>query len=1465
MTKANSSPPAAWAMLAVLCLTAAHAQTSVGLPPGVKAVWDVAKSYRETTPTRERICINGLWRWQPAAENISRVPTAAWGYYKVPACWPGAQDYMQGDYQTLYTDPSWEHTNLREVQSAWYERTITIPNDWAGRRISLGMEYLNSYAEIYIDGQKVGDLRFPAGHVDLSGVVRPGATHVLSILVVAMPLKAVMESYNDTNTAKKKKGNVERRGLCGDVWLIGEPTEARLSDVRIDTSFRQRQITFQAGLQGLAADGRYKLRARISEEGRRVAEFTGTEFSGNDVKDGRAAFTASWLPPKLWDINSPQNQYDAELSLLDANGNAVDIATPVRFGFREFWIEGRDFYLNGTRIYLSLVPLDNAQVGAALATYAAAKESFLRLKSFGINFLYTHNYGCEPGSHLSFAEILRAADDTGMLVALSQPHFSQYDWDSPDADQTNGYARHAAFYVQVAGSHPSVVCYAMSHNATGYNEDTNPLMIDGLSDPRDQWSARNTARALRCEAIVKRLDPSRIVYHHSSGNLSSMYTLNFYLNFMPIQELDDWFEHWATMGIKPLVLVEYGVPFGWDWTMYRGWYNGKREFGSAAVPWEYCIAEWDAQFLGDAAYKISEMEKANLRWEAKQFRDGRLWHHWDYPYPVGDPRFDEIQPVQAAYTTDNWRAFRTWGLSGNSPWEHDRFWRLRDGFQHERQNLPIDWDNLQRPGYSPDYIDKTYARFDLAYERSDWVALPAAHSLMRNNMPLLGWIAGKPEHFTAKDHTFYPSETVERQLIIINNSRQTVTCNASWSANLKPPVSGTKQVVIPTGEQARVPVQINLPDGPSWDNYQITANFEFSTGESQQDVFKFQVIPHLAAPRLHSKIALFDPSGQTIQLLAGIGITAQPVSADADLSDFDVLLIGKGALTVDGPGPDLKRVRDGLKVVVFEQTADVLEKRLGFRVEEYGLRLAWPRVPDSPLLAALTAENLHDWRGSSTLLPATLAYTLSQHYNGAPTVTWCGLEVPRVWRCGNWGNVASVMIEKPHRGDFLPIIDGGYALQYSPLLEYREGRGMVLFCQMDVTARTEREPVAETLLHNILDYVDSWQPIPRRDAVYVGQRQGRVWLQACGINPAPYMGVIPATNQVLVVGPAGGLELGAQAPAIGSWITAGGPVLYLGVGETPANAFLPFKVTMQPIEHISVYFPPFGAGSLLAGVGSGDVYNRDPLKWPQLASGATTYGDGVLASKGNVVFCQTPPFMVSKEMGTDTFNRRRTFEHTSFAVNRLLGNMGVSGTTPLLARFADPVGESKEPSVVKNGDFSVDSNGAGVADQWEFSASAKGAVCSRDALPGSDGGYAQVIEVPPVENGAKAPEIMIAQQDLPIQGSNWYRLSLRTRAEGLTSREISWTVQNTANWNALFDYKNITPKTEWETNSFILQAKDTAVKGTKFQIWFTGTGKLWLADVRLQPVPDPTAGRWLDGLYLTRPTEWDDPYRFFGW
>ena len=134
------------------------------------------------------------------------------------------------------------------------------------------------------------------------------------------------------------------------------------------------------------------------------------------------------------------------------------------------------------------------------------------------------------------------------------------------------------------------------------------------------------------------------------------------------------------------------------------------------------------------------------------------------------------------------------------------------------------------------------------------------------------------------------------------------------------------------------------------------------------------------------KLALFDPKGETGKLLASLNVRFQSVEATADLSPYEVLLIGKEALTSGGPGPDVTRVRTGLKVIVFEQTAKVLEQRFGFRVAEYGLRQVFPRVPKHPLLAGLTADHLRDWHGDATLLPPRLQYTLRPRYG--PTVSW---------------------------------------------------------------------------------------------------------------------------------------------------------------------------------------------------------------------------------------------------------------------------------------------------------------------------------------------------------------------------------------------------------------------------------------------------------------------------------------------
>ena len=1477
-----------------------NAQPDARLPQGVRAIWDVSKAYRETTPTRERICINGLWRWQPVENRTDKVPTVGWGYFKVPGPWPGTiGGYMWRESQTHYPHPNWKDKELSKVDMAWYQREFTIPKEWAGRRISVYMEYLNSYAAVYVDGMNLGEVHFPGGEVEIASACRPDSKHVLSLCVVAMPLNAEIVSYADAGGASRAKSQVARRGLCGDVFLVSKPADECITDVRVDTSVRQWEITFEAAVQELKPDQTYSLTAYIIDNGRKVKDFKSKPFKVADLKKDRFAFTNQWKPAKLWDVHTPQNMYDLELSLLDSDGNALDTYQTVRFGFREFWIDGRDFWLNGTRFYCFAVPLDNAQIGATAACYDGARESMLRLKTLGVNTVYTHNYDCLPGSHLGFAEILRAADDVGMLVSLSQPHVKDYDWKTPDADVTNGYARHAEFYARQAQNHPSVVMYSMNHNYTGYSQDMNPDRIDGIYNPfpdptgkSNLRTDRNVKIARRAEVIVRHLDPNRIIYHHSSGNLGQIHTSNFYLNFVPIQERSDWFEHWATKGVKPVFLCEYGIPLRMTWTLHRGWYKGKRYWTNGKLPYQFCSAEWGSQFLGDRSYNLTEQEKKNLRWEAKQWRAERTWYRWDYPFQVNNTSaldFPNIDDVQAMYITDNWPAFRTWGVSAFNIWSYGSLWKLREGVDKSKKHFKVDWDNLQKPGFSLDFIERRYERIDTAYELSDWIPTESARAFIRNNQPLLAYIGGKPTRFTSKAHNFHVGETVEKQVIIINNSRETVTCDCAWLLGLPQPVSGSKKVSLETGEQVRIPLQFTLPDTLDSGEYKLSMTVEFSSGEKQEDSFVIHVLPRADVPQLKSKLALFDPKGETAKLLNVMGITFDVVDANSDLSPYSIFIVGKEALTADGPAPDIGRARDGLKVLMFEQKTDVLEKRFGFRVQEYGLRQVFKRMSDHPVLAGLDAEHLRNWSGEATILPPRV--DAGSDPNSYPSVRWCGIKVSRAWRCGCYGNVASVLIEKPATGDFLPIVDGGFNLQYSPLMEYSEGRGRILFCQMDVTGRTEDEPAATRLMTNMLKYIStvseasgqmearveadgsSYSPPQRRVALYVGEQAGRAYFEQAGMSLSEYSGGELTPEQVLVVGPGGGTQLAIYKEAIARWLKAGGHILAIGLDEGEAKAFLPFGVTMKKAEHISTYFEPAHTKSLLAGIGPADMQIRDPRQLPLITGGAAVVDNGTLAvaEDVNVVFCQLVPWQFDYQK---LYHVKMTFRRTSFLVARLLANMGVSGKTPLISRFstltsirgiASRIGAGEDTeNMLRNSDFSMDTDGDGLADQWQFQASSVRASFARERVEAGKDQWSQRItcsEFGEKENGS----VMLAQQDIPMEKGQWYRISFRAKSEGLRGARVNLTIMNTSNWRPFFEYQRFAPDEQWKQFTFLVESNGTANTRTRFQIWYSSIGTVWFSDVRMEVCDPPWQGRWSAGLYLDKPVEMDAPYRFFRW
>ncbi len=158
---------------------------------------------------------------------------------------------------------------------------------------------------------------------------------------------------------------------------------------------------------------------------------------------------------------------------------------------------------------------------------------------------------------------------------------------------------------------------------------------------------------------------------------------------------------------------------------------------------------------------------------------------------------------------------------------------------------------------------------------------------------------------------------------------------------------------------------------------------------------------------------------------------------------------------------------------------------------------------------------------------------------------------------------------------------------------------------------------------------------------------------------------------MLIVGLDGGRQWSANPAVVREWLNAGGCLLGIGLDQADVKPLLP-GVTMKKAEHIAAYFEPPAAASPLAGVGPADVHNRAPKDYWLVSGGAGIVGDGVLAANesGNVVFCQAVPWQC--DYSKSQHNLKQTFRRASFLVTRLLGNLGVEMSTPLLARFSSP-------------------------------------------------------------------------------------------------------------------------------------------------------------------------------------------------
>jgi hypothetical protein len=1285
-----------------VCRVRALVKADAPLPLGAeKDPWTLADAWRQATPTREKVCLNGLWGFRPVmkGESDERVPAVGdcWGWFKIPGVWPsGAWEFADGAQQVRLAPWLEERGGNSVFEQAWYKRRFTVPQAWGGRRIALEFTMLQTHARAFVDGVACGELWYPGGALELTGQLKPGAEQELALLVTARPLTSERNAFMAPDRIITDKASVKLKGVTGDLFLCATPAAGRLDDAQVITSVRDKTVTFAVETSGLGK-GPYRLRAEVTGCGEAKRAFASGALTPDAA--GALRFTAAWADAQLWDIDTPQHRYAAALTLTDAAGAALDTLTPVTFGFREIRIEGRDFVLNGAPVRLRALHNTSANGSADKATAAAARELCRRMAEYGFNALIGGNYDFTPGSVGYVDGLLEACDATGMLMAFSLPHMKDFGNKLQDPAIAERYRAQTAWLIRRARNHPSVIFYAMNHNATGYYGDQNPEKIDGVYEipevaaTKNAWWERNRKQARLTDAIAKALDPSRPVYHHQSGNLGDLHTVNCYLNWAPVQERSDWTEHWATQGVKPLFFVEWGLPHISSWSSYRG----PQFIWRCEAYQSLWAAEFAAQFWGDAAYRDDADAAKALDHEEKLWAKGKpfTWSTLNAPLRELPQNYSA---VQALYASDNWRSHRAWGVSAMLPWDQGDFWtRVAETPPAEVKDA---LKNLKRPGLAADRLTPGKQYIDDTGSSEAYLPSAMGKALLRWNMPDCAFIGGPAEAFTSKDHLFAPGAEVRKSLVVLNDRRRAQRVKWTWrlwqvSDTHTPRKNGTGeggtrtlnaqrstlnaqvtdklleetgQAEVAAGGKAVVPVAFALPqNAKDGDTYRLTAVFEFADGGVQVDDLPLRAVKPPLPPALSEPVLLYDPRGLTAKLFERLNVPHVRFDGGREPGADEAVVIGREALDEKGL-PWLAKVSGGLRVLVFEQRAAVLEGLLGFRMAERGSRALFPRFTH-PATLGFDAASFRDWSGAATLLPPHLE-GLPEAETHDPLWKWCGFHNTRVWRCGNRGSVASVLIEKPARGDWRALVDGEFDLQYAALLENVEGRGRVVFCQLDVTERTQSDPVADRLVVNLLGYIGRARPEAQSATVCVGSGACEELVRQLGVVTRSAGGwKANAKGRLLVAGP------GAAAPdGLAQAVEQGLNAVCLGLSGEELKAWCP--VPVETVKTNACFsriekLPPELNGLCNADWAWHGRMAFDALVVPESERETSSPALRVIRhGKGCVVLWQVPPWLIDEKAKPYLRTSKR---HANAMAARLLGNLGAEFRTPLGERFALPV------------------------------------------------------------------------------------------------------------------------------------------------------------------------------------------------
>lgn len=1195
---------------------------------------------------RSQIYLNGIWQFIPAeptnAPNTTQLqpppPDAGWGSILVPGDWQRENHDSTPGVVKRGTGKAWEKFKGSKLAKAWYQRSIKIPQEWNGRSILLDIRRVSTDAIVYVNGIHCSEINWPYGAVDITRVVKPGEEAILTILVVAAADEKEKTVIMSPNEMYKTEAKLASRGLIGEVRLLSLPQGPHVSDVFVHTSTRKQQIELDVELQGVQQAESVQFIAEMLDENGKVERKFPTTANVKATPTQVLKLIWNWPNPRLWDVNQP-NLYTLRLSV---RGNGIEDEYDQQFGFREFWIEGRNFYLNGQQMRLRPTMFNDTWQSWAVGIPEVIDRMIDGYRWAGFNITELWPWDHDERGKRHFQELFAdRADLKGfpiMAPTLSVTAISSRKKWNPERQR---WEERMATDLRRYRNHPSILLWASSPNFFGHSDDQNPRRIgkkkiEGkLNRVEDKRMAEIVPIGEEAVRLIKKYDPTRPVIMHQGGTVGDVYALNSYLNLIPLQEREEWLSEWSQHGDMPYMVVEFGTPL--HTTMMRG-----RDGFRKAVVSEPLMTEFSAIYLGKQAYELeTPAYRAKIR---ELFVKDQEYKNWFGKSELNyAPAFQKLQQL---FSTNTWRSWRTFGMTGGMiPWNDGHGW---EGSPEGKNKVDLAQSSPEGRGV---YLKQAPKSLWYSYQPEANIIHPGGQALLQNNGATLAWIAGSRDAFTAKDHNFTVGQKLQKQVVLINDTRSRQEFSFDWQVvvNRQAIAQGQKTGKIETAQTLFFPIAVDLPEGTERQKIDGEIRLLARIGDSSQaqnqheDRFAFRVFPKPS--KVAGTITVFDPVGKTTQMLKQLGYTVVPWDGSPTPS---LLVIGREVLSGGHklPGNLATFVRNGGRAIAFTQNPEWMQ-RLGFRIAPHLTRRIFPVDTTHPVVQGLDELDLRDWTGESTLV-AAYPNTLDGNYKRSPDTStpWYG------WHWSNRGAVSSASMEKPHRSSWRPILESEFDLAYTPLMELDYGKGRLIWTTLDLADHVPLDAATRQFAQQIIDYGATAPLSPKANKVILlGNEADKAKLDALGLIYQPSNSLV-ADAELTIIGEGADIK----DEELQAYLKGGGKVFFLP-RHSPEAAL---GVRLHQVKDFggSLVVPQW---SEVRGISASDLHDRTEHDAWIIQSGGEIASSGLLTritvGKGVAIFCQIDPDSLNADEKT-YFRYTRWRQTRSLA--QLLANLGAS-------------------------------------------------------------------------------------------------------------------------------------------------------------------------------------------------------------